>query len=36
MLTGLLPGAGAGEPVVEIEGWNVAPIKLTPQPIALK
>jgi len=35
-LTALLPGAETGDPVVEIDGWNVAPVKLTPKPIAAK
>jgi exo-1,4-beta-D-glucosaminidase len=35
-LTALLPATEIAEPMVEIEGWNVAPVKLTPKPIAQK
>ncbi len=35
-LTALLPDETTGEPVVEVEGWNVAPVTLTPQLVAEK
>ena len=35
-LTAALPGSATTEPVVQIEGWNVAPVTLTPRSIATK
>ncbi len=35
-LTAQLPGSETGTPVVQIEGWNVAPVTLTPTPMAKK
>ena len=30
MLTALLPESAGDNPAVEIEGWNIAPVKLMP------
>jgi exo-1,4-beta-D-glucosaminidase len=35
-LTAALPDSATAEPVVQVDGWNVAPVTLTPRSIANK